>query len=276
MLCFQRPAQPDGFAEDVRAAQAKIQQAIAEGKKPKIDDPRWRRYKRYFEVAQFGKCGYCELDVSAGQYGDVEHYRPKSQVSALREPGHHEVGVSAVQGRTYTTVCETGYWWLAYAWDNYLLACQICNQSYKNALFPIQETRHGVPTPGGKETPLLIHPFEPNPLSEYLVFGDLGQISARNGSRIGRQTIDTCGLDRVTLRRRRLEKFGQVRRLIARYLSLVEQAAEHSREGDQVLRDLAHLGNEAYLHAGMVRVTVVQQFDVAWAEFMALVEMLPE
>jgi hypothetical protein len=41
----------------------------------------------------------------------VEHYRPKSV-----------------------------YWWLAYCYDNYVYSCQICNQSYKGANFPISGT----------------------------------------------------------------------------------------------------------------------------------------
>ena len=41
-------------------------------------------------------------------YGDVEHFRPKSK-----------------------------YWWLAYCYENYLYSCQMCNQRYKKAEFPI-------------------------------------------------------------------------------------------------------------------------------------------
>ena len=42
-------------------------------------------------------------------HGDVEHFRPKSI-----------------------------YWWLAFAFDNYLFSCQICNQTFKGDRFPIR------------------------------------------------------------------------------------------------------------------------------------------
>lgn len=54
------------------------------------------------------KCAYCESPVTATAHGDVEHFRPKSI-----------------------------YWWLAYCYDNFLFACQICNQLYKGDHFPI-------------------------------------------------------------------------------------------------------------------------------------------
>jgi hypothetical protein len=55
-----------------------------------------------------GKCAYCEAPTSLVAHGDVEHYRPKSE-----------------------------YWWLAYVYDNYLASCQLCNQSFKKAKFPL-------------------------------------------------------------------------------------------------------------------------------------------
>ena len=49
-------------------------------------------------------------------YGDVEHYRPKSI-----------------------------YWWLAYNYDNYLVSCQLCNQKFKKAKFPVRNNRLRAP-----------------------------------------------------------------------------------------------------------------------------------
>ena len=61
-----------------------------------------------------GKCAYCESPTDTVAHGDVEHYRPKSK-----------------------------YWWLAYCYDNYLYACQICNQVHKGDEFPVYATdRH--------------------------------------------------------------------------------------------------------------------------------------
>ena len=68
----------------------------------------WTMAKSQLKKESFGKCAYCEANTAVVAHGDVEHYRPKSV-----------------------------YWWLAYTYDNYLFACQICNQTYKSDNFPI-------------------------------------------------------------------------------------------------------------------------------------------
>lgn len=75
------------------------------GKEPRADV--WKRAKDQLRVESDGKCAYCEGKASHVAHGDVEHYRPKST-----------------------------YWWLAYCYDNYVFACQICNQSHKGSNFP--------------------------------------------------------------------------------------------------------------------------------------------
>jgi uncharacterized protein (TIGR02646 family) len=79
------------------------------------EEPRpshWSAAKRLLKRETFGKCAYCEAPTDTVAHGDVEHFRP--------------------QGK---------YWWLAYCWDNWLFACQICNQSYKNDQFPVAGRR---------------------------------------------------------------------------------------------------------------------------------------
>lgn len=68
----------------------------------------WKLSKTQLKKESWGKCAYCEANTEVVAHGDVEHYRPKSI-----------------------------YWWLAYTYDNYLYACQICNQIYKSDNFPI-------------------------------------------------------------------------------------------------------------------------------------------
>jgi uncharacterized protein (TIGR02646 family) len=53
-------------------------------------------------------CIYCEQHLPENDRGDVEHFRPKSL-----------------------------YRWLAYAFDNYLLSCSICNRQLKKDKFPL-------------------------------------------------------------------------------------------------------------------------------------------
>jgi HNH endonuclease len=53
-------------------------------------------------------CVYCDRELPGNDRGDVEHFRPKSI-----------------------------YWWLAYSFENYLLACSVCNSAYKGEKFPL-------------------------------------------------------------------------------------------------------------------------------------------
>jgi hypothetical protein len=72
----------------------------------------WKDVKGQLRAESFDKCAYCEAPTSVVAHGDVEHFRPKSV-----------------------------YWWLAYCYENYVFACQICNQVYKSDRFPV----HGAP-----------------------------------------------------------------------------------------------------------------------------------
>ena len=53
-------------------------------------------------------CAYCQRNLPGSDRGDVEHFRPKNI-----------------------------YWWMAYAFDNYLLSCSVCNSAIKVNRFPI-------------------------------------------------------------------------------------------------------------------------------------------
>lgn len=71
----------------------------------------WKAAKPQLKLETGGKCAYCESPTDTVAHGDVEHFRPKSK-----------------------------YWWLAYCYDNYVYACQICNQVHKGDEFPIHAT----------------------------------------------------------------------------------------------------------------------------------------
>lgn len=77
---------------------------------------KWKSAKKRLKFETSGKCAYCEASTDVVAHGDVEHFRPKST-----------------------------YWWLAYDFDNYVFACQICNQVYKGDNFPISGQRLGSP-----------------------------------------------------------------------------------------------------------------------------------
>lgn len=77
------------------------------GKPMAFASSKWKSAKGKVRADTVKKCAYCEAPTSTVAHGDVEHFRPKSL-----------------------------YWWLAYRFDNYLFACQICNQIYKSDHFP--------------------------------------------------------------------------------------------------------------------------------------------
>jgi uncharacterized protein (TIGR02646 family) len=62
-------------------------------------------------------CAYCHRELDQDRRGDVDHFRPKS---AGPRDSHQ------------------GYWWLAYAFENYLLSCSTCNSVHKGSRFPLK------------------------------------------------------------------------------------------------------------------------------------------
>ncbi|MGE4110631.1 MAG: hypothetical protein AB7E73_08015 [Burkholderiales bacterium] len=71
----------------------------------------WKQAKLTLIAESHGKCAYCESPTSIVAHGDVEHFRPKDI-----------------------------YWWLAFSYDNYTYSCQLCNQKFKGANFPVAGT----------------------------------------------------------------------------------------------------------------------------------------
>ena len=59
---------------------------------------------------------------------------------------------------------QPGYFWLAYVWENLFFACQLCNQTFKQNLFPLanptkRRARSHMDDLSAEE-PLLIHPAD--------------------------------------------------------------------------------------------------------------------
>jgi uncharacterized protein (TIGR02646 family) len=113
----------------------------------------WKAAKPQLKAESGGKCAYCESPTDTVAHGDVEHFRPKSV-----------------------------YWWLAYCYDNYVYACQICNQVFKGNAFPVHASAGPwagptLPVPATPEalaeladtlTPDGLDPASGHPLSDFL------------------------------------------------------------------------------------------------------------
>lgn len=112
------------------------------------------KVKDFLYESQHGKCCYCERKRDKRE-SDVEHFRPKAEVKEAGED-------------------HQGYWWLAYSWENLLIACKTCNQEYKKSKFPLKDEGKRAYTENcdlGEEEPFLINPLEENP--ELLIDYDL-------------------------------------------------------------------------------------------------------
>lgn len=123
-----RPPTPESLkSPEVEETKCKIANKVKAGTLLQSKDFRtshWQKddVKRTIWKFQNKKCCYCERKRDLKRESDVEHFRPKAEVKD--EPEHR------------------GYWWLAYLWDNYFIACKSCNQEYKKSNFPL--------LPGGK------------------------------------------------------------------------------------------------------------------------------
>lgn len=145
----------------------------------------WSLARDALFVMHHGKCCFCERKRDKAREPDVEHYRPKCGVA---EDNTH-----------------TGYWWLAYEWDNLLWSCKACNEDKKGTHFPIRGRR--VRNEGGNlagEDPLLLNPavddcelffrYDWTKTDEILVPIQSNNLEARVGV-----TIETLGLNRLEL-----------------------------------------------------------------------------
>lgn len=185
MIRLRRPGIPSALARRAAAATRKLWDAWRDGD----DLPKAKRavyanpeVKRALSGAQHGKCAFCET-INPSSHGVVEHFRPKD--------GWRQNRGDALQ--------KPQYFWLAYAWENLLFACDVCNdRAHKENLFPIANPEHRAtpdsPDPAMEE-PLLIDPYGPHDPEDHIGWNSDVPV-AKDDSPCGRATIEVLGLDR--------------------------------------------------------------------------------
>lgn len=269
MMLYRRPARPAKFETKVAEEAARVRAAVERGEKPEISEALWQDFKDAFSLAQRGRCGYCELPVIAGQHGDVEHFAPKNEVREFvdweAERGREIDALAKLSGRNPSKRFELGYWWLAYDWNNYLLACQICNAAWKGNLYPVkQPPARGTPSETMAETPLLLNPFGKRDPARHLRFTIEGSIEPFENSVFGLETIRTCGLGRIALVLERSHAANSA------YGSVNEARDELANgvlpEDSRGFRDLHRNGQLGAAFPGMVRAIIFQELGVRWTE----------
>jgi hypothetical protein len=250
-------------------------------------EDKWVAYKVTFSRVQRAKCAYCEMLLAPdAKGGDIEHYRPKGLITKLLDDpktwgtevdGHN----SRDEKRVAPRACKgKGYWWLAYAWDNYLLSCGTCNEKWKGNLFPIEGGHLRAPTKKGylTERPLLLNPYGDVDPTDHLEFNEIGQISPRNNSVMGLQTIRTCHLTRESLRFSRSLVATQAWPRITRVLRELGRVSRDEQRLRKALAPLLNLGLRKKPHAGMVRAMWKHRdpYGFTWEQLRALHEALKQ
>ena len=208
-------AEFEAWKKRAKSARAKL----ATGKPGSFNSQIWKDLKAILIQGNNGKCMYFEGRYVAGAHDDAEHYRPKGDVTAWD-----------TASKQRSPVTHPGYYWLAYEWQNLLLACAKCNSPHPDGEgdrahqgklneFPLATgtPRHAKPGPDPEkwwdelkaEHPLLLHPYF-DPCEDHFEARPNGVVRGKTPQ--GRATIRTCDLNRPELRKDRFSAEEKIRR----------------------------------------------------------------
>ena len=175
-------------------AESKIRKIIEAGEVPLSKDfvALWSKpaVRQKLATMHNGRCCYCERLRDTSREADIEHFRPKTEVSG-KAPS------------------KPGYWWLAYDWENLLFACKTCNEEHKKTQFPIRGTRATAPDNDLEgEGALLLNPVRDSPeqvigFDHSVVPGEVWVYGIGADSDRGNITVRVCGLNRARLLKER-------------------------------------------------------------------------
>jgi uncharacterized protein (TIGR02646 family) len=134
------------------------------------------------------KCAYCESPFFSPQDANIDYFRPRNGARGFKEQPN-----SGRQG-----FYENLYWWLAWDWNNLLLACAICD-TRKASWFPLVNEAVRATGPQSnlsQEQPLLLDPCVDTP-EKHLRFMADGYVKALTAR--GEATIEILALNRNML-----------------------------------------------------------------------------
>ncbi len=175
---------------------------VAAGESPTFDRDLYgaAEVKAALRTAQHDKCCFCEAKLGHAQFGDVEHFRPKA--STRQSPDAPPT---------------TGYYWLAYAWKNLYLSCEVCNRRHKQCLFPLANpdqrvSSHHRSADLEAEQPLFVDPGAEDPMA-FIEFRR-EYAAAVAGNARGKATIKALALNRPALTEHRRDRRELLRSLL--------------------------------------------------------------
>jgi uncharacterized protein (TIGR02646 family) len=241
----------------VENACKKIRDIAAKGKPMSDEFPSlWgnKEVRRALWNMQGGKCAYCERRRDVNRESDIDHFRPKAEVTVPPgAPGHK------------------GYWWLAYEWKNLLFCCRHCNQTYKLNHFPVPDEAKRVSSEAQllrEERAYLIDPCsDDDPESCFIYYVNETtkhiHVIARPDNEWNKEraskTIEVLGLDRADLRDERgkcvktlsllVTKMHAARQLMAD--KMINEAADEIREETRSSQAFAGFRREYFRMNGL-------------------------
>jgi hypothetical protein len=268
VLSFARPTAHADFATEAAKLLGELRVAVTTRGRPLTEDFKnrslwsgsWKAkgtHKRQLCGHQeLAKCAWCERVLPPSRELDVEHYRPKTEVTQW--VGAPEL-VSATPPKEHSL--GSGYWWLAFEWSNYSLSCKTCNQGWKRNLFPILDRQPREEGVEHREQPLLLDPGEPFRTADHFRWDAEGYMWPESDR--GQATILTCGLNRPALVPLRLKAYQELERELR---ACVSELRRTGRPPTQILASIACRGDRSAEFAGMVRWRTEKALRVAWEE----------
>lgn len=158
-------------------------------------NPHWGAFKEILKKIFGEKCWYSECAID-GDFGDVDHFRPKNKST-------DESGV---------VILKDGYWWLAYDYNNYRLSCAKCNRPSKPGgkidIFPIKAGTSAAVYPNSNDENILLDPCKEEDC-DLIDCNNIGMIIPITSDVYKRQRVETSvlvyNLDKFNSGRKRIK-----------------------------------------------------------------------
>lgn len=210
---------PADWLADAKAASDALAAAKSELERGAIiekNEKLWRdnRIRDWLLALFHNKCWYTEAQEAVSAY-HVDHYRPKGRVTDA--------------GRMNPA---SGYWWLAFKWENYRICGQLINVK-KNDVFPLVSGHRATPDEPGSlklEAPALLDPTTDD---ARLISFEMDEDGCRAVPMAGADeadcarvttTIDVLGLNRLDrLNQKRADVWEECREQLASYAAVSQE-----------------------------------------------------
>ncbi len=296
MIKIERPADaiPSGLAKNGAAELRRnrhLKKIVAHAltQKPRVKAPKHQvmvfkayskdKVKNALSALFHRKCAFCDSTLLGTQAGDVEHYRPKGEVTIIGPNGKP------------TNIL--GYFWLAARWDNLLIACADCNRPRtqldydhkqrvigKSTFFPLadENKRAAGVRKIRDEEPLLINPcsndVNDHPNKHFKMRADgIIDVLSEDGvvSKKGAATIHYCGLNRLEL----IQMRAKHARIVAAAIRHTLDSLQRGNDPGADLDDLVELLKPQSPYLALTHLLIKEQLEPQLEKLGLNLDLLP-